>query len=61
VHLLNSVFALFEILLTNTPASAWILLPPGLLLLIGYVGVVYVTFATQGFYGTPIPSSLLFL
>jgi len=50
VHLLNSVFALFEILLTNTPASAWILLPPGLLLLIGYVGVVYVTFATQGFY-----------
>ncbi|KAJ7664098.1 hypothetical protein B0H17DRAFT_1092310 [Mycena rosella] len=50
VHLLNSVFALFEILLTNTPASAWILLGPGLLLLIGYVGVIYVTYATQGFY-----------
>ncbi|KAJ7114185.1 hypothetical protein C8R43DRAFT_935313 [Mycena crocata] len=50
VHLLNSVFALFEILLTNTPASAWILLVPGMLLLIGYVGVVYITYATQGFY-----------
>ncbi|KAJ6467220.1 hypothetical protein DFH09DRAFT_992209 [Mycena vulgaris] len=50
MHLLNSVFALFEIILTNTPASAWILLPPGILLLIGYVGVIYVTYATQGFY-----------
>jgi len=50
VHLLNSVFALFEILLTNTPASAWILLPFGILLLSGYVGVVYITYATQGFY-----------
>ncbi|KAJ7473305.1 hypothetical protein FB451DRAFT_1558563 [Mycena latifolia] len=50
VHLLNSIFALFEIFLTNTPASAWILLLPGLLLLIGYVGIVYITHATQGFY-----------
>ncbi|KAJ7029721.1 hypothetical protein C8F04DRAFT_1043107 [Mycena alexandri] len=50
VHLLNSVFALFEILLTNTPASAWILLPFGILLLSGYVGIIYITYATQGFY-----------
>ncbi|KAJ7290378.1 hypothetical protein C8J57DRAFT_1114412 [Mycena rebaudengoi] len=49
-HLLNSVFALFEILLTNTPPPAWILLPLGVLLLLGYVGVVYITYATQGFY-----------
>ncbi|KAF7354027.1 hypothetical protein MVEN_01089500 [Mycena venus] len=50
VHLLNSVFALFEILLTNTPASQWILLPFGVVFLLGYVGVVYITHATQGFY-----------
>jgi len=50
VHLLNSVFALFEILLTNTPASAFILLPFGVLFLLGYVGVIYITYATQGFY-----------
>ncbi|KAF7310160.1 hypothetical protein MIND_00389400 [Mycena indigotica] len=50
VHLLNSVFALFEIALTNTPAPAWVLLPVTLLVLGGYVGVVYVTHATQGFY-----------
>ncbi|KAJ7610130.1 hypothetical protein FB45DRAFT_993492 [Roridomyces roridus] len=50
VHLLNSVFALFEILLTNTPLSSWLLLPFGLLLLSGYVGIVYITYATQGFY-----------
>ncbi|KAK7036133.1 hypothetical protein R3P38DRAFT_3312010 [Favolaschia claudopus] len=50
VHLLNSVFALFEILLTNTPASAWIFLPFGIFFLACYVGVIYVTYATQGFY-----------
>ncbi|KAJ7613868.1 hypothetical protein DFH06DRAFT_1484505 [Mycena polygramma] len=50
VHLLNSVFALFEILLTNTPASAWIFLPFGVLFLVGYVGVIYITYATQHFY-----------
>jgi len=50
VHLLNSVFALFEIFFTNTPASAWIFLPFGILLLVGYVGIVYITYATQGFY-----------
>jgi hypothetical protein len=51
-HLLNSVFALFEITLTNTPAAAFILLPFGVVLLLGYVGIVYITYATQGFYGT---------
>ncbi|KAJ7061737.1 hypothetical protein C8F01DRAFT_145365 [Mycena amicta] len=50
VHLLNSVFALFEIVLTNTPRAAWIFLPFSMLLLIGYVGIVYITYATQGFY-----------
>ncbi|KAJ7720658.1 hypothetical protein DFH07DRAFT_1067710 [Mycena maculata] len=50
VHLFNSVFALFEILLTNTPPAAWILHPLGLLILIGYTGIIYITYATQGFY-----------
>ncbi|KAJ7184732.1 hypothetical protein C8R46DRAFT_1064935, partial [Mycena filopes] len=51
VHLLNSLFALFEIFLTNTPASAWILLPAvGLPLLGGYTCIIYITYATQGFY-----------
>ncbi|KAJ6561369.1 hypothetical protein B0H10DRAFT_2117323 [Mycena sp. CBHHK59/15] len=49
VHALNSVFALFEIFFTNTPAPAWILLPFSLLMLIGYVGIVYITYATQAF------------
>jgi len=50
VHLLNSVFALFEILLTNTPAPAWILLAFGAFFLLCYMGVIYITYATQGFY-----------
>ncbi|KAJ7257199.1 hypothetical protein B0H12DRAFT_1111419 [Mycena haematopus] len=50
VHLLNSVFALFEIILTNTPAASWILLPFAIGILSCYVGVVYITYATQGFY-----------
>ncbi|KAF7358930.1 hypothetical protein MSAN_01233400 [Mycena sanguinolenta] len=50
VHLLNSVFALFEILLTNTPVASWVLLPFGLIILSCYVGVIYITYATQGFY-----------
>ncbi|KAJ7205018.1 hypothetical protein GGX14DRAFT_645613 [Mycena pura] len=53
VHLLNSVFALFEIGLTNTCAPSWLFLPLGLLLLLGYVGVVYITHAAQGFYPYP--------
>ncbi|KAF7317444.1 hypothetical protein HMN09_00481100 [Mycena chlorophos] len=50
VHALNSVFALFEILGTNTPRVAWVFLPVGMLVLIAYTGVIYITYATQGFY-----------
>ncbi|CAK5278942.1 unnamed protein product [Mycena citricolor] len=50
VHLLNSVFALFEIFFTNTPRSEWIFLPLGLLLLAMYVGIVYITHTVEGFY-----------
>ncbi|KAJ7205494.1 hypothetical protein GGX14DRAFT_698523 [Mycena pura] len=48
--LLSAVFALFEILLTDTPASAWLLLPFGILLLLLYIGLGFIVFATQGSY-----------
>ncbi|TFK36001.1 hypothetical protein BDQ12DRAFT_699831 [Crucibulum laeve] len=50
VHALNVVFCVFEIILTNIPAAPWITLPFGLLFLGGYLGVAYLTKATQGFY-----------
>lgn len=50
LHLLNSVYALFEIFLTNTPPSPWLLLLPLELMLAGYLGVAYITHATQGWY-----------
>lgn len=51
-HALNSLFVLLEIVLTNAPAPKWILLPFTLLVLGAYVGVLYLTKLTQGFYGT---------
>lgn len=50
VHALNSVYALFEILLTNTPPPPLIFMLANLVLLGGYLGVAYITNATQGFY-----------
>ncbi|EDR00926.1 uncharacterized protein LACBIDRAFT_192763 [Laccaria bicolor S238N-H82] len=50
VHALNTVFALFEILLTNSPPAPWLTLPFGLFFLAGYLGIAYITHATQGFY-----------
>ncbi|OJA13740.1 hypothetical protein AZE42_01548 [Rhizopogon vesiculosus] len=49
-HAMNSCFALFEILLTNVGPSPWTHMMPGFLLLACYLGVAYVTYATQGFY-----------
>lgn len=49
-HALNSAFALFEILLTNVAPMPWIHIPFLIVLLAGYLGVAYITFATQGFY-----------
>ncbi|KAI5847097.1 hypothetical protein DFP73DRAFT_630435 [Morchella snyderi] len=49
-HLLNSVFALFEILLTRTAVPSWTHLPFLILFLAGYLCVAYITHATQGFY-----------
>ncbi|KAJ6540587.1 hypothetical protein B0H19DRAFT_1036390 [Mycena capillaripes] len=53
VHALNSVFALFDLLLTNTPPAPWLTLPFHILFLAGYLGVAYITHATQGFYTYP--------
>ncbi|KAF9218881.1 hypothetical protein BS17DRAFT_475351 [Gyrodon lividus] len=49
-HAMNSGFALFEILLTHTRPSPWSHLIPVFLLLACYLGLAYITYATQGFY-----------
>ncbi|KAJ3475221.1 hypothetical protein NLI96_g11975 [Meripilus lineatus] len=49
-HALNSAFALFEILLTNVAPMPWIHVPFLIILLGAYLGVAYITFASQGFY-----------
>ncbi|KAF8956426.1 hypothetical protein BDZ97DRAFT_1671613 [Flammula alnicola] len=50
VHALNTVFALFEILFTNSPPAPWLTLPICVVFLAAYLGVAYITRATQGFY-----------
>lgn len=49
-HALNTVFSLFEIILTNSPPAPWLTLPFGIFFLAGYLGIAYITHATQGFY-----------
>ncbi|KAG2338771.1 hypothetical protein BDR05DRAFT_978006 [Suillus weaverae] len=49
-HIMNSGFILFEILLTNAGPSPWSHMVPCLVLFACYLGVAYITHATQGFY-----------
>ncbi|KAH7908137.1 hypothetical protein BJ138DRAFT_1013387 [Hygrophoropsis aurantiaca] len=49
-HAMNSLFALFEIFLTNVGPSPWSHLVPVFILLVCYLGVAYITHATQGIY-----------
>ncbi|CAG8978590.1 hypothetical protein HYALB_00011740 [Hymenoscyphus albidus] len=49
-HALNAVFALFELLLTRVNPQPWIHLLFLIFLLIGYLGVAYITYATKGYY-----------
>lgn len=49
-HVMNSGFILFEILLTNAGPSPWSHMVPCLVLFACYLGVAYITHATQGFY-----------
>ncbi|KAF2250177.1 hypothetical protein BU26DRAFT_424958 [Trematosphaeria pertusa] len=49
-HALNSVFALFEIVVPRTEMPPWIHLPCVLLLLGGYACIAYITYETEDFY-----------
>ncbi|PPQ71918.1 hypothetical protein CVT24_008059 [Panaeolus cyanescens] len=49
-HALNAVFALFEIIFTNIAQAPWIDLPVTIVILAMYLGLAYLTKATQGFY-----------
>ncbi|KAG8896191.1 hypothetical protein FRC00_006331 [Tulasnella sp. 408] len=49
VHALNAAFALLEILLSRI-VPRWSNIPILILVLGGYIGVAYITHATQGFY-----------
>ncbi|KAF9552791.1 hypothetical protein CPC08DRAFT_714313 [Agrocybe pediades] len=53
VHALNSLFALIEIFLTNSPPPPWAAMPLLVLILGAYLGVAYITKAAQGFYVYP--------
>ncbi|KAI0713406.1 hypothetical protein C8Q76DRAFT_620255 [Earliella scabrosa] len=50
VHALNTVIALVEVTLTNAPPQPWLHLPICVFMLACYLGVAYITYATQGFY-----------
>ncbi|RPD59105.1 hypothetical protein L226DRAFT_99274 [Lentinus tigrinus ALCF2SS1-7] len=49
-HALNTVYALLEITLTSVAPSPWLYLPLCVFTLACYLGVAYITEATQGFY-----------
>ncbi|PWW78782.1 hypothetical protein C7212DRAFT_273109 [Tuber magnatum] len=49
-HALNSVFAIFEVLMSRTERPPWLHIPFLILILAGYLGVAYITKATKGFY-----------
>lgn len=49
-HILNTVFVLFEICFTHSKPSPWLHIPILVLILLGYLGIAYITRATQGFY-----------
>jgi len=50
VHALNTVFALVEVFLTRGGPQPWLHVPFLILILGGYVGIAYITHATQGWY-----------
>lgn len=56
-HAMNTGYALFEITLTNAGPSPWWHLPICVVVLACYLGVAYITHATQGFYSASSFSS----
>jgi len=53
LHAFNSLYALFEIVCTNTPPNQWIYLPLNIVVLGGYVGIAYITHIVEDFYPYP--------
>ncbi|KAJ4368015.1 hypothetical protein N0V83_006370 [Neocucurbitaria cava] len=49
-HALNSLYAFFEILFPRTEPLPWLDLIPTIILLALYLGLAYLTHATEGFY-----------
>lgn len=54
-HAMNTGYALFEITLTNVGPNSWWHLPICIVVLACYLGVAYITHATQGFYSASPP------
>jgi len=52
-HALNSAYAFFEVFFPRTERLPWLNLIPVVLLLALYLGLAYLTHATQGFYVYP--------
>ena len=50
MHALNSVFAGLEIILPRSDPHPWLLLVPMIVILALYLGLAYLTHATEGFY-----------
>ncbi|KAG6843163.1 hypothetical protein H0H93_002017, partial [Arthromyces matolae] len=50
LHIFNLVFALFEIFFTNIPPPPPLMIPLCLVLLALYLGLAFITYATQGIY-----------
>ena len=50
MHALNSVFAGLEIILPRSDPHPWLLLVPIIIILALYLGLAYLTHATEGFY-----------
>jgi hypothetical protein len=50
MHALNSVFAGLEIILPRSDPHPWLLLVPTIAILALYLGLAYLTHATEGFY-----------
>ncbi|KAG8410686.1 hypothetical protein J3459_016974 [Metarhizium acridum] len=49
-HALNSLFALFEVLVARTETMPWVHLLWLIVILLGYLAVAFITLATQGWY-----------
>lgn len=49
-HGLNSVFAIFEIVFARTEKTPWLHIVPLILILVGYLGVAYLTLHDSGIY-----------